>query len=813
MPTTICTGLNVLEMGSGSIGASLAGQVLADAGARVVKVEPREGDRLRAVNPNGFLVWNRGKESLVADLRSPGGQEAVREQARGVDVVLEGFAPGRTESWGVGADALCGADPRLIHCSITGFGPVGPYAHLKGYDSLVAAKVGLWGRGAFGHRDGPMMYPVAWGSFGAATQTVAGVLAALMVRDATGRGQRLYATLVAGLDPVDYFVSTIVQLMAKQGDTPTGDARSAMAASRYGVLAATRDGRFIQTSTLLPHQGRALCEVAGIAHLLDEPRFSRAPMFDNADDAQAWEDLLLESFRTQDLDYWLPKLMASPDVAFEIAVTSEQGLEHPQIVHNGDVLTVDDPDVGPVREVGPIGHFSTTPLQVDRSAPRLGKNDGSFKVKAVASPARSAARAVQSTPPWEGVTIVEFGYFYAMPYALAMAASLGARVIKLEDGKGDPHRQSFGPEVASMKTTAGKESVSIDLQTPEGRAFAQRVVAGADVFVNGFRSGVAEKLGLGEADLRALKPPLLYVHAAGYGSTGPYAQRALYAQAAQAVAGSFGRQVGYWLDPERNLDMSVMELQAVVIPRLANLVDGDSNAALALFASLALGIYHQRRTGEGQRLETSMIGGNAWAYADDFCSYAGKPPVPLCDSESYGISGLDRLYRAAAGSWVCLCVRSETEYRALADGLDLHELVSDARFSTAEARAENDAALTEVLGERFAEDAAAAWEAKLSKLGVGCVEANLQGQPVVTSFDPVLRETGLTVTIDHPLFGEMTRAAPPILFSETPGRVAPPCLRGQHNRSVAREIGYSDEEIARLESAGALIPPDAPPPG
>ncbi len=798
----ICDGLNVLELGSGSIAASMAGMVLADAGARVVKVEPPEGDRLRTANPSGFLVWNRGKESLVADLRTAEGQEQLRTLAAVADVVIEGFAPGTTERWGIGPDALRAANPGLVHLSITGFGSSGPYAGLKGYDSLVAAKAGVWARGAFGHRDGAIMFPVPWGSYGAAMQSVAGIIGALLVRERTGRGQALDATLVSGLEPLDYFVATIAQLMAKKGEEPMSDARSATAASRYGVLLATRDGRFIQTSTLLPHQGKALCEVAGIGHVLEEPRFSRLPMFDTPDDAQAWEDLLLEAFRAEDLDHWLPRLEASPDIAFEVAVTSEEGLAHPQIVHNRDVITIDDPEVGPVRQVGPVGHFERSPLAPTRSAPALGVQDGPF------TPGPPPAGGGDAPAhPFAGVTIVEFGYFYAMPYGTAMAAALGARVIKIEDGNGDPHRMSFGPDVASNKTTAAKESLSVDLRTAEGQAIARKVVARADVFVTGFRSGVADKLGLGYDELKVLNPRLLYVHAAGYGSDGPYAHRALYAQAAQAVAGSFGRQVGYWADPARNMDMSVIELQAVVIPRLAQVVDGDSNAALGVLAALALGIYHQQRTGEGQRLMTSMIGGNAWAYADDFCTYDGKQPVPLCDDEYYGTGALDRVYPAAEDTWVCVAVRSDAEFESLVGTIGLPELATDERFATAEVRAANDDALVAALGARFGEKPAPEWEASLSGARVGCVAVNMSGQPAFTSFDPVLRETGLTVTFEHPLFGEMVRAAPPVAFSETPGRVAPPCLRGQHNRLILAELGYSDDEIATLEAGGVVIPP------
>src|ERR1700737_4340801 len=149
----------------------MAGMVLADAGARVLKVEPPEGDRVRIQLASGFLVWNRGKESVVADLRTDDGVKRVSDLIAAADVVIEAFSPGTADAWGIGSEVSRAANPALVYCSITGFGPVGPYAKLKSYDSIVAAKIGLFSRGGFGHRDGPIMYPVPWGSYGAAIQS------------------------------------------------------------------------------------------------------------------------------------------------------------------------------------------------------------------------------------------------------------------------------------------------------------------------------------------------------------------------------------------------------------------------------------------------------------------------------------------------------------------------------------------------------------------------------------------------------------------------------------------------------------------
>ena len=654
-----------------------------------------------------------------------------------------------------------------MHCEISAFGTDGSLARIKGYDSLIAAKAGLFARGAFSHREGQVMFPVPWGSFGAGLEAAAGILCALAARETSGHGQQLSATMIGGLEPLDYFMQVVVQLAAKRGDSAVPlDPRASAKPSRYGVLVCTRDGRFIQTAAQLPHQARALAEVAGIAHHLVGERYAAMPQFASADDAHEYETLLWEAFRQQDLAYWIPRLEADANIGWEVAVTSEQALSHPQFLHNGDVVTVHDEDVGPVTQVGPIAHFGRTPVGPRSSAPRLGEHAGDLTPGAAAGTEGGAAPAARRH------------YDRRVRLLLCDAVRRYPRSDARRSGDQDrgrrrrPAPRGVGPRRRDpAKTTAGKESVSLDVRTVEGLRAAREIVAHADVFVDGFRAGVSERLGLGWNDLSALNRRLVYIHAGGYGSSGPAAGRACYAQTAQTAAGSFGRQVGYWSAPEQNEGLSVLEIEHVVLPRLNQVVDGDSNAALAVLATIALAVFEQRRSGQGQFVSTSMIAANAWAYADDFCTYAGKTPVPLCDPDFYGTDALNRVYETAAG-WVCLAVATEREWNSLAAALDIPELLSDSRFRDTAARREHDDALVDVLGARFAMKPAADWEARLVARGVGCVEASENGLGAFIAEEPALLQSGITAAYEHPRFGSLVRLAGPVRLSAGPNRVA-----------------------------------------
>jgi crotonobetainyl-CoA:carnitine CoA-transferase CaiB-like acyl-CoA transferase len=206
------------------------------------------------------------------------------------------------------------------------------------------------------------------------------------------------------------------------------------------------------------------------------------------------------------------------------------------------------------------------------------------------------------------------------------------------------------------------------------------------------------------------------------------------------------------------------------------------------------GLFHQRRTGEGQFVATSMIGGNVYSYSDDAVTYTGKPPVALSDPEQYGLNALYRLYKTADG-WIFLAATNDKERAALEEALGIELPDGD------DVRA---AALTQAFEERNADET----EHALTEAGVGCGAVFPDGHPAFIAIDRVILETGLAADIEHPLFGTIRRHGPPAMLSETPGRVAAGCLRGQHTESILAELGYTPEQISGLEGNKVVFGPD-----
>ena len=801
--TLACSGLRVLDFTRGMHG-NLVSTILADYGAEVVKIEPPSGDPYRGHPAWGF--WNRGKGSRVLDLKSRDGRAAARELVAAADVLIENFRPGVMTRLGLGYEEARELNPALVYASISGFGARGPWAHLKGYEGIVSAKTGrmLEFSSLLPERGGPVFAAVPSAGYGALHAALQGVLAALHVQRQTHRGAHVETSLLQGTTAYDMIRWYAMQAAA--ADPLAADRLGSWGAIQHQIprpnylTAVTKDGVWLQFANTLPHLFMAQMNALGLTDLYSEPRFADLPALrDPGDSEEVWA-IILERVRQKPWAEWKAIFDAERDIAIEPFFEASDAFDHPQVRHNEHIIEIDG-----VEQVGPIVRQTETPATPGRGAPSLGSANG------VDADSWTAAQPGESGPapsaPLEGVLVVDFSTFYATPFGSALLADLGARVIKVEPPEGEVSRYTAG-RMLFYKTTGGKESIGVDLKTAAGQEIVHRLLRRADIVMHNFRPGVAERLGIGYEQARALNPRVVYHYGASYGDSGPYS----YKPAMHPIAGALGGGAIQQMPPselhadDAGLPMDELKRKAW---RLMNANEGnpDVNAALGLGSSLLLGLRAAEELGVGQYQLTTMIASNLYANADGAVRGPDVPPRRQPDPELLGMGPLYRLYRAGDGAWVFLAAPFEHEWRALCTALGREEWLADPRFASAEAREEHGEALGAALAEAFLERGGDEWERDLTARNVACVRADAAN---VAEFagNEANRDLGFTVDVSHPTFGEYWRHGPVVTLDSAPPTIGPACEPGEHTRPILAELGYAPTEIERFKAAGIVGWPD-----
>ena len=549
----VLQGIRVVDVTSGPVGG-MTTMVLGDFGADVVKVEPPGGDRFRAEAASP--LWLRGKRSVTADLGTAAGRDVLHELVRAADVLVVSGPPERAARWGIDTSAGTALNPKLVHCSITGWGPAGPLAGVPGYEAAVAARSGRML--AFERqlrRGGPVFTAVPVAGHVAAHGAVQGILAALVARSRGAGAEVVSTSLLQGLLPFDLVELLLVEMAVRSGVeapnllTAGGD----MPTLNYHPVRA-KDGRWLQLGNLLEHLLYAFLDATEVlGELLLDERFMGPPATWSPEAVEFARDAILVRLQERTADEWMDVFRANGNVAAEPYLTTTEALHHPDIVAAGDVVTYDDPVRGAVRTIGPVAELTETPAEIGTPAPQPGEHTATVPAEWAAPRADPLPAAPGSTPPpagrpLDGITVVEFATIIAAPTATLMLADLGAHVIKIEPIDGDPYRHLVAGGTPAAKTTAGKTSICIDLKKPDGRQIAAELIAGADVVVHNWRPGVADRLGLGEAEMRAANPGLIWVSVTGYGRHSPSTARPATHPCAGAASGGAGRQAGAALD-------------------------------------------------------------------------------------------------------------------------------------------------------------------------------------------------------------------------------------------------------------------------
>jgi crotonobetainyl-CoA:carnitine CoA-transferase CaiB-like acyl-CoA transferase len=343
-------GMRVLDLAS-FIAGPFCPLLLADLGADVVKIESPEGDPFRMA-AFAFVGWNRGKRSLVLDLKRSEGREVFLDLVRGADVVVDNFRPGVMERLGIGWATLAGVNPRLVHTSITGYGRVGPLAARPGFDPVFQARGGL--AQAQGGTDDPVMHMIAYNDYAAGALGALATVTALFARERTGRGQRVDVSLFR----TAYLAQAADMILHDGGAPPVAGGRDHVGPSAGRRIYACRDGALCVAVTTRA-EAAALGRLVGVAlDLEDAPDGAAAAAVSSVLAALA-RDAALARLAAAGVP-------AAPCLGFD-EICSDAQLRASGCIHESV-----DPMLGRLRLTGPFVRFSQTAAVPRRSAPSLG---------------------------------------------------------------------------------------------------------------------------------------------------------------------------------------------------------------------------------------------------------------------------------------------------------------------------------------------------------------------------------------------------------------------------------------------------------
>jgi len=767
-------GITILELAMG-IAGPYAAMLLADQGADVIKVEPPAGDPARGLP--GSHVWNRGKRSVLADIESPDGRESVRRLAEGVDVLVADFPPGRAEALGLDYETLTRDNPGLVYCHLPPFGETGPHAHRPADDALVAVVGGVAGGQPSGAGN-PVFVVIPVSSYGAALLAAGAIGVALRVRETTGQGQKAVVSWLAGALAME-----TGSLVGVEGGflSPLGLASLTRqpqgAAPVYRLYRAADDWLFIACGNST-FWGK-LCIALDMPELVSDPRFENAPWgITNFQDRAALYEIIAPVIAAKPRAHWL-QLFEESDVPAAPVQGRADFINDPQVAHNRMRVEIDDPEVGRTVQMGIPIAFSRTPGAICGPAPRLGQHTQEVLGS---PPKRSGSKPVADSRTYalEGVRVVDLTNYIAGSLCGMLLADYGADVIKVESLEGDSFR-TFG--LGFMGWNRGKRSIAVDLKREEGRRILRELAARADVVVENFRYGVAARLGADYETVARQNPRLVYCTIAGFGVDGPYAEKPAFDPLFQARSGAMAAQGGRGQPP--------VFLSAAIT---------DYSAALLATYGIAAALFERERSGQGQRVVTSLTNATIAGQPGSFVFYEGAPPDPQGGPDFLGPSAVVRSYQASDG-WLFLACRREEHWTALARVLGRPELAQRQSWEAA-AAAPADGPLGETLASIFRQDPLATWLARLDGAGVPCAP--------VPSLQQILRDehleaNALMTDCDHPQWGHIRQTGLLVKLSRTPGciqRRAP--LLGEHTREVLADLGLSEEETAHLREGGII---------
>ncbi|MEO0620796.1 MAG: CoA transferase [Pseudomonadota bacterium] len=387
--------------------------------------------------------------------------------------------------------------------------------------------------------------------------------------------------------------------------------------------------------------------------------------------------------------------------------------------------------------------------------------------------------------PLAGVRVVDLTTMIAGPLATCILADQGAEVIKIEHPRGGDHSRQVadrrgGFSASFLHNNRGKRSVTLDLKSPRGREAVLRIAASADVFVQNFRPGVVERLGLDEPAVRAVRPDIIYASIAGFGFEGPMAKRPVYDPLIQALSGLASVQ------------------GAGGRPRLVRTILPDKVTAIQASQAITAALFARARSGEGQHLRLSMLDTiTAFLWASDMSglTFVGDEAPAAEEAQSF----VELIYQSADG-YLAVSAHTDRTWAGLCRAVGRPDWEADPRFQNAALREINKPARLELTQSALIEATTAEWLERLTAEDVPCAPVLTRAETLAS---PQLAANGALEEREHPQAGKIRQAAHPAKFEGTPLVPPKPAQRlGTDTRSVLAEAGYASAEIDAMFADG-----------
>jgi crotonobetainyl-CoA:carnitine CoA-transferase CaiB-like acyl-CoA transferase len=737
-------GIRVIDFGQWLAGP-LTALLLADQGAEVVRVDPPGGPRWQT--PTNATL-QRGKQSLVLDLKTAADVAFARALIGSADVLIENFRPGVMDRLGLGWDAVSRDHDRLIYCALPGFAADDPRAAMPAWEGVLAAATGTYASGGMasssrtlaqsvaGAEDEPRFNALPLASeFGALAAAVA-IVMALIARERDGLGQRLEVPLFNAMF-LAFGASGLLVNGAPAGGRP---------ADPWSGVYQCRDGGMVLLNLATPRFVRRFLEATGTLQAWTTRGYLEPDRL--VHDSGFWARQRQEIsalLRTRTAAEW-DVLATQVLLPLTRIRTSAAWIASKHAQDAGIIVPVDDPEYGRMLQPGPAVRLHASPGAVQAPHARLSASSRAALL-AVGGPARSRQTTASGrlTAALAGFLVVDTTQVLAGPTAARTLAEFGAEVVKInnpwEEGAGyrwQVHRYH-------TDVNRGKRTILIDLKRAEGLELLWRLVERADAFLQNLRLGVAERLGFGYEQVRAHKPDIVYLSVSAFGYGGEWQYRPGYEPNAQAIAGMQARLGG---SPDR--------------PSGQPFAVNDYCTGLLGAFGLGLGLLHRLRSGEGQHVDTSLGHAATFLQLPYMQSYEGKAWDEPGGPQAKGWGPLQRLYRAA-DSWFFLGAKAaQLERLAAIPGLR-------------GAQGLTGAPLQAHLEACFRTQPAGEWVRLLVEAGMG---AHTIGSVTQLMQDPWAVAHGLSVTRRHRDGSLITTIGPPARLSRTPavpGRpVSPP---------------------------------------